>query len=266
MHIHTTAHAVAADGTRLAYQVAGTGRPLLLLAGQANSHTWWDGVRADFHGQHATLTMDYRGTGDSDAPDEPYSTRGLAEDAVSVLDDLGLDVVDVYGTSMGGRVAQWLAAAHPQRVRRLVLGCTSPGGLLARERDVAVRRALGQPDPNAARAALLDYMFTPEWLARHPGPHPVVGDAGMPPHARRRHLQASNTHDAWDVLPRITAPTLILHGEDDLMAPVANAHLLAERIPGAAVHVFPGARHGYFLQCRPQSSQLVAAFLAGAKN
>lgn len=131
--LHTSAR--AQDGTVLAWQRHGSGRPLVLLAGQANNHHWWDGVREDFHATHATLTMDYRGTGASGAPDGPYSTRLFADDVIAVLDALEVERADVYGTSMGGRVAQWLAARPPHRVRRLVLGCTSPGGPRARERD-----------------------------------------------------------------------------------------------------------------------------------
>jgi pimeloyl-ACP methyl ester carboxylesterase len=254
-------HARAADGTRLAYQQVGDGRPLVLLAGQANDHTWWDSVRGDFHDTHRTITLDYRGTGASDKPDSPYSTRGFAEDVIAVLDELGVDRADVYGTSMGGRVAQWVAAAHPDRVRRLVLGCTSPGGAHAVERDNEVRRALAQPDRERSRAALIDMMYTPEWRATHPGPYRTLGDPTMPPHAIRGHLVASNEHDAWAVLPGISAVTLILHGDADVLAPVANAALLAERIPRAVTHVFAGARHAYFEECRPAAGELVRGFL-----
>ncbi|ANN18434.1 alpha/beta hydrolase [Amycolatopsis orientalis] len=253
-----TGHAVAADGTRLAYQWHGTGRPLVLLAGQANDHTWWNRTRGDFP---STITMDYRGTGASDAPDVPYSTTLFADDVLAVLDGLGVAEADVYGTSMGGRVAQWFAARHPGRVRRLVLGCTSPGGAHGVERTNDVRLALAKRHSAEAREALEDMMYTPAWRAANPGPYTVLGAHGMPPHAVRGHLVASNTHDAWDVLPRITAPTLVLHGDDDVLAPPANAPLLTGRIPGARMHVFAGARHAYFDECRPESSVLVREFL-----
>ncbi|GGS58104.1 alpha/beta fold hydrolase [Actinokineospora fastidiosa] len=254
-------HAHATDGTPIAYQVRGDGCPLLLLAGQANNHTWWDPIRADFHGTHATITMDWRGTGDSGRPRSAYSTPGFADDAIAVLDALGVESADVYGTSMGGRVAQWIAINHPGRVRRLVLGCTSPGGPRAHERTKAVRRTLALPDAAARREALEDMMYSPRWRAAHPGPRTTMGDPTMPPHASRGHLAASDGHDARDALHRVAAPTLILHGSDDVMTPAANAPLLAELIPDARFHVFPGARHAYFEECRPHASDLVADFI-----
>ncbi|GGU70884.1 alpha/beta hydrolase [Streptomyces albospinus] len=258
-HAHHIAR--ADDGTALAYQRQGAGRPLVLLQGQANNHHWWDPIRADFHTTHATITLDYRGTGNSDRPRVGYSTRQFAEDVIAVLDASGVGQADVYGTSMGGRVAQWVAARHPRRVRRLVLGCTSPGGPHAVERDAAVRRSLAQADPEAGRRALIDLMYSPAWRAGHPGPYPTLGDPGMPPHARHGHLVASNGHDAWDALPLIGAPTLILHGDQDRLTPPDNLPLLAARIPDSRTHLFPGARHAYFEECREEAGRLVTEFL-----
>ncbi|WP_107656055.1 alpha/beta fold hydrolase [Nocardia suismassiliense] len=254
-------YAKAANGVRLAYQIAGEGAPLFLLAGQANNHHWWDGIREDFETRYRTVTLDWRGTGDSDKPDEPYSTAGFADDVVAVLDDLGIERAAVYGTSMGGRVAQWLAARHPERVHGLVLGCTSPGGRHGIERGPEIRRSLVQPDQNAADQALLELMYTPEWLARTSGPYNTVGDPTMPAYAKRRHLMASNRHDAWDVLPDIATPTLIVHGTEDRFNPAANAPLLAERIPHARMRLIAGARHAYFDEFRAIASPLVLDFL-----
>lgn len=270
-----TGHAITPDGVRIAYQSAQSAQepggaaphepppPLLLLAGQANNHHWWDPIRADFHPAHRTITMDYRGTGESDKPDEPYTTRGFADDAIAVLDHLNIDRADVYGTSMGGRVAQWLAAEHPDRIRRLILGCTSPGGPHATERDKATRSALANPDTTAARRTLTELMYTPAWLATHPGPYTTLGDPTMPAYARGRHLTASSRHDAWDALPRITAPTLVLHGSDDTFNPTANAALLTARIPNATMHLIQGARHAYFEEFRHVAGPIALEFLRG---
>ncbi|MFI8306625.1 alpha/beta fold hydrolase [Streptomyces sp. NPDC085927] len=259
---HGTSFARTDDGIAVAYQSRGTGRPLVLLAGQANNHHWWDGVRGDFDKTHRTITLDYRGTGTSDKPCDGYSTPRFAQDVVAVLDSLGIERADVYGTSMGGRVAQWIAARHPGRVRRLVLGCTSPGGPHAVERDTSVRRSLAQADPEAVRQTLTDLMYSPGWLARHSGPHHTLGDPTMPPLARRGHLLASDQHNAWEALPSITAPTLILHGDHDRLTPADNVALLAGRIPDTRTHLFPGARHAYFEECRPEAGALVRDFLS----
>ena len=261
-----TKFAKAADGTRIAYQLSGEGPALLLLAGQANNHHWWDGVRDDFTGIRTTITLDYRGTGASDKPNTPYSTEIFAGDAIAVLDELGLATADVYGTSMGGRTAQILAGRHPERVRKLILGCTSPGGDHGFERGDAVRRSLGQLDREAARRALAELMYTPAWLAGHPGPHQTMGDPDMPDHARRLHLRASAEHDAWDLLPAISSQTLVLHGTDDVFNPTANAPLLAERIPDARLSMIEGARHAYFEEFRAQAAPIVLDFLSDADS
>ena len=82
----------------------------------------------------------------------------------------------------------------------------------------------------------------------------------MPPYARRRHLVASNGHDAWDALPDIIADTLILRGTDDQLAPYANAGLLAGRIFAATLHTFYGAWHAYFEECREEAGSAVLDF------
>jgi pimeloyl-ACP methyl ester carboxylesterase len=235
----------------------------VLLAGQSNNHTWWDPILPDFEG-HQLITLDWRGTGDSDKPDEVYSTRGFARDVVAVLDAAGLPSAHIYGTSMGGRVAQWLAIDAPERVDALVLGCTSPGAAHGYERSQEIRKALA--DPTMGERVLLELMYTPEWLAHNQAPYHVLGDASMPTYAKGRHLVASNKHDAWDGLPSITAPTLILHGTDDVFSPVANAQLLADRIPGARAELIPGARHAYFHEFRSVASPAVLAFLTAAQD
>lgn len=250
------------DGAALYYEVNGAGDDVLvLIAGQSNNHHWWDAPRLDFDGPFRTVVFDHRGTGRSDKPETGYSTRGFAGDVRAILDDLGVERAHVYGTSMGGRVAQWFAADHPDRVRRLVLGCTSPGGTHGVERGAEVRRSLAQRDAAKAGRALLELMYTPGWLATHPGPHPTVGDPRMPPHARRGHFTASKEHDGWDALPKITAPTLVVHGADDIFNPAANAPLIAERVPDARLHMIPGARHAYFEEFRDLAGPLVADFL-----
>jgi pimeloyl-ACP methyl ester carboxylesterase len=251
-------HARASDGTRLFYSVEGSGPPLLLIAGQSNSSRWWSQVRADFSAEFTTIVTDHRGTGSSDKPETPYSTKQFASDCIAILDDAGIGEAHVYGTSMGGRIAQWIAASHGDRVERLVLGCTSPGGPHGVERSAEVRKSLAQIDPMKARRALEELMYTPAYK----GPFNTLGDPQMPPYAKKLHLFASAGHDAWDALPSITAPTLVVHGTEDIFNPTANAPLVTARIPNARMHLIEGARHGYFEEFRETATPLVMDFLS----
>ncbi|MGW0894948.1 alpha/beta fold hydrolase [Saccharopolyspora sp. NPDC002578] len=254
------------DGARLGYRVEGNqdGPALLLLQGQANSQRWWDGVRSDFEDRFRTITFDYRGTGATSAPEADWTTRSFAADAAAVLHEAGHSHAHVYGTSMGGRIAQWLAVDRPELVDRLVLGCTTPGGAHAVERDQQVRRSLMNPDPAQRRRALFELMYTDAWTGT-PEQSTVLGDPSMTPGATRLHLRVSARHDAWDHLSEIQSRTLILHGDADRFAPVVNADLLEERIPHATKHVLPGARHAYFDEFRDIASPLVVDFLTDSR-
>lgn len=253
----------ATDGARLYYEVTGEGAPLLLVAGQAQDRANWTGARDDFAARHRVIVFDHRGTGDSDKPEQPaYSTRGFANDAIALLDALGIARAHVYGTSMGGRITQWLAVDHPERVGAIVLGCTTPGNAHGVARAPEVSAVLASGDP----ARMMPYMVSPAWAAAHqPFLRSVTADIlsrPVPPHARKLHYLASEAHDTWDQLPSITAPTLVLHGSADEVNLPANAQLIAQRIPGAALHIIPDARHAYHWECRPSASDLVLAFLA----
>lgn len=253
--------ATAADGTRLYVQAQGQGEPLLLLAGQASDHREWVGVRDDFLPRHQVIVMDYRGTGRSDKPQNPaYSTRGFAQDAVAVLDHLGLARAHVYGISMGGRVAQWLAIDHPQRVGALVLGATTPGNAHGVARESALTEAMRRGD----WASLRHTLASPAWMQAHPAFEARMAEMDATPapaFARRLHYLASEGHDSWQDLPSITRPTLVLHGTDDEINVPANGALLAGRIPGAQLALIDSARHSYFEEFRETASRLVLDFL-----
>ncbi|GAA2400453.1 hypothetical protein GCM10010191_04500 [Actinomadura vinacea] len=186
-------HVGRPDGARLEVQVAGPagGPALLLLQGQASSHDWWTGLRDRHQNRYRTVTMDYRGTGQTTAPNGDLTTQLLADDAVAVLEDLGIDTAHVYGTSMGGRVAQILAGRHPSRVLSLILACTSPGGPHATERDNDVRRALANPDKRARLATMVELFYTPEW-GNDPARSRIFGDPTMTSAERQRHLKPSS--------------------------------------------------------------------------
>ncbi len=248
-------HATLPDGARLAYTVhpaapGAAGPGVLLFAGQALGGASWAPLVDEFRAAGPVITFDHRGIGASDDVfPRGWSTRDCAADALAVLDaaradgSIG-DLADVYGFSMGGRAAQWLAADHPDRVRRLILGATSVGDRHGVPRPSEVLRILVRSD----RAALLDLFFTPEWARAHPEATEAILAQPRSLPAQRAHFAASTDHDGSAALPWIAAPTLVLHGAEDRMCPAGNAEILRAGIERARLRVYPGARHGYHLQ------------------
>lgn len=247
--------AVSADGTKIAYQIAGAGDPLLLVSGQSLDHRMWHTLVPRLTPYFTVITFDHRGTGASDKPDTPaYTTRLFAEDAVAVLDAVGAPKAHLFGFSMGGRVCQWLAVDHAHRVGAMVLAATTAGNSRGVPRDRRVTALLQSGNMEA-----LDLLFySPEFLAEGGQPWRV---SDTPPAARRGHYQASETHDAWTALASIDRPTLILHGADDQITPPENAQRMADAIAGAELVLIPGGRHGIVAELDDVTFRTVVEFL-----
>jgi pimeloyl-ACP methyl ester carboxylesterase len=260
------------DGTRLFYEEVGAGEALLLISGNGRDHSDWNGARDDFARQYRVIVYDHRGTGQSDKPGAPpYSIHGFAQDAIWLLDHLGIARAHVYGHSMGGMIGQWLGIEHAKRIGALVIGASAPGNPFGNTTGHAVSRTaeaealLTNPatDPQEAIKAMLLTLYSPTWITAHPEMIQSRPQATpIPEHAARLHDLAAKGHDAWDLLPTISAPTLVIHGGEDQRVPTANAFLLAARIPGAERYIIEGGRHAYLVEFREEASRVVNEFLA----
>ncbi|HEX8102224.1 MAG TPA: alpha/beta hydrolase [Solirubrobacteraceae bacterium] len=252
----------AGDGPRLHYERTGSGEPMLFITGFTISAAVFDPVLPLYTDRFDCVTYDNRGSGRSAAPLKPTSMPELAWDAVRVLDACGIESAHVYGLSMGGMIAQEMAIRYPERVRGLVLGCTSPGGPRAVRPTMAELTALGAGAMaglrEPGRPVLARMLFSPDFRRREPErvrsllTHFAAHRA--PAHGMAGHWWASIYHDTVARLPKIQAPTLVMHGGADVMAPIANARLLAERIPDAELAVVEGTGHAYLLE-RPERSR-----------
>jgi pimeloyl-ACP methyl ester carboxylesterase len=263
--------ATALDGrTRLYWESTGEGDPVLLIMGLGLSGgAWWRTVPV-LSRRLRVITFDHRGVGRSSALSYAYTTEALADDAMSVLDDAGLDRVHVYGISLGGMIAQQLALRHPERVRSLVLGATHAGGPRAVRPDAEVmtffRRRLGMRAEEAARASV-PFNYGPRCRAEHfDRIEEDIAQRLAHPFAERAYRAqafAAGLHNCYGHLPRIDVPTLVVHGRHDRMIPVANAQLIAERVPGARLQILEESGHLYATE-EPEVDDAIAAFLAEA--
>jgi 3-oxoadipate enol-lactonase len=253
--------------TRLHVQREGSGEPLLWITGFAISSEIFSPVIGTYAAQFDCIRYDNRGAGRSPAPWRVTSIPELAGDAVRLLDALGVDSAHVYGLSMGGMIAQELAIRFPDRVRGLVLGCTSHGGPRAVLPSPKVAAALGaRGAPADLRVQLVGRaLFSEEFRRREPAlARRYLGLLAAHRTSARglvSHLTASTYHDTRSRLGRIAAPTLVLHGDRDALTPPANARLLAERIPDATLALVRGAGHGYLLEQPEESHRLFLDWL-----
>jgi pimeloyl-ACP methyl ester carboxylesterase len=238
-------YARATDGSRIWYRtIPGTStatEPIVLVQGLALDHHGWDSAVADFE-DRTVIVFDHRGTTASDDRfTAEWSTRDFARDVIAVLDAAGVARAHVYGHSMGGRIAQWLGAEHPERVVSLVLGATTVGDESGVPRPEHASQALASGD-NAALARLF---YRDDWLADHAEEAASVLPAPKSPEAMGSHLAAVGRHDGPEP-QRISVPTLVIHGSEDELCVPENAELLTRDIPDAELVMLNGARHAYW--------------------
>lgn len=241
------------DGCRLYYEVHGRpdARPMVLLEGLGGDIAGWRRTIPRLSGSLRVVAYDFRGNGRSDAPDEPQTMATFVEDTVALLDHLAVEAATLYGQSFGGMVAQELALTHPRRVRSLVLGCTHPGSSHA----VRVREKVPKDRPWEA-------LYAPQYLREHPDrvAEDLRAGTAQAPHAARRQWEAMQGFDAYDRLPDIRVPTLVLHGTEDRTIHPDNGRLLARRIPGARLVLLEGAGHVYHAEQPEAADQAVLGF------
>jgi pimeloyl-ACP methyl ester carboxylesterase len=247
---------VAVNGIDVYYERAGDGPRLLFFNGSGSTLRTSALIIKPFTERFDVVAHDQRGLGRTSIPSGPYSMADYAADAAGLLDAVGWDRCRVVGISFGGMVAQEFAVTWPERVERLALVCTSPGGAGGASYPLHELASL-PPKERAARAPqLLDTRFTPDWLASHDGDRMLAemmaqrsagekGDEQLRGEAAQ--LDARSRHDVCDRLARVTCPTLVAAGRYDGIAPLANAEAIASRIASAQLRSYEGG-HAFFAQ------------------
>lgn len=244
------------DGAVIHYAVHGDPRrePIVLLEGMGGDIPGWRRNIPNLAAECFVVAYDHRGNGHSTAPDAPVSMATFVQDCLAVLDELAIERPHVYGQSFGGFVAQELGLTHPERARSLVLACTHAG-----HRHAVASRGRAPKDQPWLQ------LYAPAFAQAHP--EHVEDDLRVGraqpqnPRGQRRQWEAVQAWDAYDRLPELRVPVLVLHGSEDQVIDVENARILAARIPGAELAVLEGAGHVYHSEQPERADEIVLDFV-----
>lgn len=258
---------IQTNGIRTHYDIRGQGPVVVFVSGLGGGGAFWGPQVEMFCERHTVVTYDQRGAGASDHPDMPYSIDLLADDLGALIDTLGLERPALIGHSTGGAIGQVLAARDPELLSGMVQYASWAKSDAHFNWCFRMRRALlnGAPLEEYVHGSAL-FLYPPEHVrarAEQLSPQLLASVSGFP--AREiilRRIDAIMAHDALAELDRIRTPTLVLCAEDDILTPPYQSRILADRIPGARLHVVPKGGHSLSETDPATFNRLTLDFLA----
>ena len=258
------------NGINIDYRVEGQGEPLVMISGAGADKSSFRSQTNEFRKYYRTITFDSRGVGRSDKPAGPYTIKMMVDDTIGLMDYLGIEKAHILGVSMGGMIAQELAINHPERVNKLVLGCTfarkDETSGWSKEFDDAIMAYVRSSQDKASQRrlayALMDLQIN-NWINRaFILPLIKVAIRFMPssPGADAQ-FAAVGTHDTADRLGMIKAPTLVMTGTEDRLINPVSSEVIVSLVPKAKLVKLSGGGHGFMMEMSGEFNREVLDFL-----
>gem|GEM_PF-593680 len=265
----------------IAYKRFGQGKPILFISGTSQTKDAWEPTLLSELAatNHTVIVFDNRGMGETTIGTRPFSIEQFANDTAGLLDALQVEKPDVFGASLGSFVAQELALHYPQRVDRLVLSAGYCGGneaVYPSGQAAETLMTLASPEVlhnmTAEQQAMIlaPIMFPPGWLEEHPEIlNSVIQLAPVrsatPEIIQQQGLAVGTWKGSCDRLSSIMQPTLVIVGDQDLLAPPANSVMMAQRIPNSWLVLLEGTGHGAMWQVPNEFTAYIQNFLETTK-
>lgn len=256
------------NGCNYYYEMVGQGEPLVMIRGLGSNSDHWYLQLPVLNKHYRVLVFDNRGIAKTSDVDGPYSIRGMAEDTIGLMDAVGFEKAHIFSLSMGGMIAQEIALSYPQRVKGLILCVTHCGGVKQvppAEEITNIFNAMIQEGTDEAKRAAAAVLFAPETLEKRPELAVQYAEISLrqpvPAEMLTKQRNAVQEFDAWDRLPQITASTLVLGAEQDVLIPPENSKILADRIPNAELVIVKGGGHQILIEQADACNQAVLSFL-----
>jgi pimeloyl-ACP methyl ester carboxylesterase len=260
---------VKANHITMNYDQQGTGEPLLLIPYLTADHACYAFQVADYAKRFTCISVDLRGTGETDKPEGKYSTETLADDVAAFMQAAGIQKAHISGLSLGAATGMWLAAKYPDRVKSLSLhgGWTKTDLFL--ETVVEGWQVMAKAMGNVAEMVVLSifpWCLTPELFAARPDHIQSLADfvRSRPAQPLAAFLEQSNAviaHDVEAQLGRINAPTQITVGRHDLLASTRFADRMKATIRGSELVVFERSAHAPIYEQVEEFNQKTLEFL-----
>ena len=255
------------DGARLHWEERGDGSPLLLVMGHSYSSRLWYPVLDSLSQDHRVITFDNRGTGQS-SPMRKITVGQMARDAFAVLDSAGVEAAHLYGVSMGGGIVLEMARQQPERVRSLLLGCTTAKTPDAPGLPLLLRPLVHLPAPLLYRLLRSLRKATPyPYGTKAPADlvaqdEQAIASDGVNVVTSVAQSRAINDYAITEAEVRaLTMPALVLHGDEDSLVPYEAGVRLHELIALSELVTLKGAGHNYFIAGGEQANLAALDFL-----
>jgi pimeloyl-ACP methyl ester carboxylesterase len=253
---------IAANGISIAYKRSGSGPPLLLIHGNEADHAMFDALTEHLAASFTVIAYDQRDCGQTENSAEPYLLADLGDDAAALIAALRLPRTHVYGSSLGGLVAQSLAARHPDRVDRLVLGNTWRAGISPAKFNPEGMRQLAALRTDLATNAprIAEFFFPPDFIKARPSIVEMFHGSGRSEDKRARR-GAVIGQDVPADLSHFPRPVLLITGTEDRVIPPAATAALGETISDARLVSLDGIGHAGAIQAPDRVAAVISDFL-----
>jgi pimeloyl-ACP methyl ester carboxylesterase len=251
------------NGTTIAFKQTGSGPPVILIYGAEADHSMFDAFGALLSQRFTVIAYDQRDSGATSNPATSYGLGELADDAAQLITALGYARAHVFGTSLGGVIAQVLAVRHPQQIDRLVLSSTFRAGVppLSVNPEVFPKLAALRANLPGTAPDIAAYFFPANYVAAHPEIVRIFSGNSRSEAQKQRRAAILARPVAID-LGAIAAPTLVMVGAEDRLIPPSNTLSLARQIRDARTVTVTGVGHVATLQDPAAVAREVLAFLS----
>lgn len=257
------------NGAEYYYEIHGTGHPVVLISGYTDDHSGWLSLLEPLAKHFQVLIFDNRGTGQTKDGGEPLSADLIADDIVLLADKLGLEKPHIVGFSMGGTIAQSIATRYGHLIDRLILFATTfkwrQAVLLAFKSHLLMREKGFTFDELIE--ATVSWVYGEKFLANKRNIKKIKEFCLADPYPQsladqKRQFQILETFDGRDGLSQIKAPTLVIHGTEDIIVLPPEAKAMASQIPNAKIVEF-NCGHGVLFEAPNLLQDLFIQFLNG---